>query len=126
MDLQEEDHIRPQVILTSSPLLSRCSRLLSAPDRSALLGSARPRRLHLDQVRDGSARALRAPVMLSAVKMEGHEAPDWSGFYSEEVGELSTQTRPEQKAQKVADDKVCEKVSDVTFKYKKANTQQRR
>lgn len=29
---------------------------------------------------------LRAPVMLGAVKMEGHEAPDWSGYYSEEVG----------------------------------------
>lgn len=28
--------------------------------------------------------------MLSAVKMEGHEAPDWSGFYSEEVGQLCT------------------------------------
>ncbi|CAK6984272.1 LOW QUALITY PROTEIN: hepatocyte nuclear factor 3-alpha, partial [Scomber scombrus] len=25
------------------------------------------------------------PVMLGAVKMEGHEAPDWSGYYSEEV-----------------------------------------
>lgn len=50
--------------------------------------------------------------MLSAVKMEGHEAPDWSGFYSEEVGELWTQTRPEQKAHKVGADKVCEKVSD--------------
>lgn len=52
--------------------------------------------------------------MLSAVKMEGHEAPDWSGFYSEEVGELSTRTRPEQKkkkALKVGDDKVCEKAS---------------
>lgn len=24
--------------------------------------------------------------MLGTVKMEGHEAPDWSGYYSEEVG----------------------------------------
>lgn len=26
------------------------------------------------------------PVMLGTVKMEGHEAPDWTGYYSEEVG----------------------------------------
>lgn len=100
----------PHLLFSSS--LSRSSRLLSAPDRSALLGSARPRRLHLDQVKDGSARALRAPVMLSAVKMEGHEAPDWSGFYSEEVGELWTPSRPEPKPAKVGADKVYEKVSD--------------
>lgn len=101
MDLQEEDHISPQVILTSSS--SSFSSLSLAPLGSGPLGSARlgSERLHLDQVRDGSARALRAPVMLSAVKMEGHEAPDWSGFYSEEVGELQDRTRPKQKPLKV-------------------------
>ncbi|CAF89624.1 unnamed protein product [Tetraodon nigroviridis] len=47
--------------------------------------------------------------MLSAVKMEGHEAPDWSGFYSEEVG--GRRLRPlQEKDQKVGDDKVCVKV----------------
>lgn len=50
--------------------------------------------------------------MLSAVKMEGHEAPDWSGFYSEEVGELQHRTRPELQPAKVWGDKVFEKVFD--------------
>lgn len=34
----------------------------------------------------GSAIRPRAPDMLGTVKMEGHEAPDWSGYYNEEVG----------------------------------------
>lgn len=63
--------------------------------------------------------------MLSAVKMEGHEAPDWSGFYSEEVGELSTQTRPEQKARKVGDDKVCEKAKYQKYLTIKSQTRHR-
>lgn len=35
---------------------------------------------------EGPVFRLRDPVMLGTVKMEGHEAPDWSGYYSEEVG----------------------------------------
>lgn len=119
LDLQEEDHISPQVILTSSSWLSLAP-LGSGPLGSARLGSER---LHLDQVRDGSARALRAPVMLSAVKMEGHEAPDWSGFYSEEVGEPQQRTRPEPEPQKFVATKFLRKFSIENLKviYKKPN-----
>ena len=96
LDLQEEeDHISPQVTITSSSSsLTLCLSLLLL----ARLGSEQ---LHLDQdshtqIGDrtgrpgtgptGSVFRLRAPVMLGTVKMEGHKAPDWSGYYSEEVG----------------------------------------
>lgn len=88
---EEEAHISPQVTITSS-----------SSSYSLTLGSARhastwsrTRTLRPGQDREarrpgtgpaGSAFRLRAPVMLGTVKMEGHEAPDWSGYYSEEVG----------------------------------------
>ncbi|XP_038156784.1 hepatocyte nuclear factor 3-alpha [Cyprinodon tularosa] len=63
--------------------------LLSTP-HFAPLGSTRrlrpERRLTDRWTRSGSSRVgVPAAVMLGTVKMEGHEAPDWSGYYSEEV-----------------------------------------
>lgn len=89
LDLQEEeDHVSPQVIITSSSSLTLIHFSWSASARLATTLT----RTHSDrgpETGSGTCRIrLRAPDMLGAVKMEGHEAPDWSGYYSEEVGHI--------------------------------------
>lgn len=69
LDLRrEENHISPQV---------NCTRL-----GSARLGSAR---LCSAAAGSGGGSGGLFPVMLGAVKMEGHEAPEWGGYYGDEV-----------------------------------------
>lgn len=69
LDLRrEENHISPQV---------NCTRL-----GSVRLGSAR---LCSAAAGSGGGSCGVFPVMLGAVKMEGHEAPEWGGYYGDEV-----------------------------------------
>lgn len=87
LDLQEEeDHVSPQVIITSSSSLTLIRSSWPASARLAITW-ARTHSERGQETGSGTCRIrLRAPDMLGAVKMEGHEAPDWSGYYSEEVG----------------------------------------
>ncbi|XP_029982048.1 hepatocyte nuclear factor 3-alpha [Sphaeramia orbicularis] len=82
-------HLLPLLLTNTSSAL----RLGLSPLLLARLGTVPPGQGHRpgrtaqdpDSGSTGSVFRSRAPVMLGAVKMEGHEAPDWSGYYSEEV-----------------------------------------
>lgn len=86
---EEEAHISPQVTITSSS----SSLTLGSARHASTWSSAQTLRREQDREARrpgagpaGSAIRPRAPDMLGTVKMEGHEAPDWSGYYNEEVG----------------------------------------